>query len=106
VGQYDSLPLFFKIEGFAMEKLAISTEPLIDPVCGMKVFPGNSAFVVNYQGDSYYFCAEGCRKAFESNPTNYLASKPSKPTGWWGRFLERMAKSNEEVFGCKGPKCH
>ena len=43
-----------------MEKLAVSTGSLIDPVCGMKIPPGNPAFVANYQGRSYYFCAEGC----------------------------------------------
>lgn len=87
-----------------MEKFAISTEPIIDPVCGMKVSPGNSAIVGKYQGRSYYFCAKGCRKLFESDPAKYLEPKPSKPKGWWGRWLERMAKSNEEVFGGKGSK--
>lgn len=88
-----------------MEKLAISTEPLMDPVCGMKVFPGNSAFVGKYQGRSYYFCAEGCRKAFESNPTKYLESKPSRPKGFIGRFLDRLTKANKSQFGSKGLHC-
>ena len=41
-----------------MEQLAVSTESLIDPVCGMEIPPGNPAFVASYQGRNYYFCAE------------------------------------------------
>jgi len=55
-----------------MEKLAVSTESLIDPVCGMKISPGNPAFVASYQSRSYYFCAEGCLQAFENDPKKYL----------------------------------
>ena len=79
---------------------------VIDPVCGMSVVPGETKLVSLYEGRSYWFCAEGCREAFEANPGKYLARKATKPKCWFGRYLARMAKANQEVFGCSGPKCH
>ena len=93
-----------------MERLTTTTTTTnIDPVCGMEVDPGRTRLVAIYQGHSYWFCAEACRKAFEANPKKYLAPKSAKvmgPKGWWGRYLERMAKSNRELFGDSRPQCH
>ncbi|MBU1182703.1 MAG: YHS domain-containing protein [Proteobacteria bacterium] len=41
---------------------------LIDPVCGMAVDPKHANAFATLEGSTYYFCAEGCRKAFEANP--------------------------------------
>lgn len=79
----------------------------IDPVCGMDVVPGKTKLVSVHEGKSYWFCAEGCRTAFEANPDKYLKSEPGKKKkGWFGRYLERLTRINEETFGCSGPKCH
>ncbi|MFZ7110414.1 MAG: YHS domain-containing protein [Desulfatiglandales bacterium] len=78
----------------------------IDPVCGMDVVPGKTKFVSIHRGTSYWFCAEGCHTAFETNPDKYLKSGPGKKKGWFGRYLESMAKINKNAFGCSGPKCH
>lgn len=43
-----------------------------DPVCGMQVDPENAAGRVEHEGKTYYFCSEGCRKAFEANPQKHL----------------------------------
>jgi YHS domain-containing protein len=83
-----------------------SSIKFIDPVCGMDVEPGKTKLVSVYQGRSYWFCAETCRRAFEANPNKYLESKPDKKKGWFRRYLERMAKTNEKEFGCTGPRCH
>jgi len=45
----------------------------IDPVCGMTVDTETAQFTTQYQGETFYFCAPGCKKAFEQNPANYLA---------------------------------
>jgi len=82
--------------------------PIIDPVCGMKVEPGKTRLVSNYQRHDYWFCSLHCRDAFEKNPERYLKPKTVKhklPTGWWGRYLERMAKANRELFGGGPPRC-
>lgn len=50
----------------------------IDPVCGMEVDPNNSAGESEYQGKTYYFCSTGCKKAFDQDPEQYLASDPSQ----------------------------
>jgi YHS domain-containing protein len=82
--------------------------PFFDPVCGMKVEPGKTNFVYNYQEHDYWFCSLDCRDAFEKNPERYLKPKTVKhkwPTGWWGRYLERMGKANRELFGGGPPRC-
>ncbi|HET8740311.1 MAG TPA: XdhC family protein [Acidimicrobiia bacterium] len=51
------------------------TEPpatAIDLVCGMTVPADETSRPFVYQGTTYYFCAPGCRTAFEKNPTAYL----------------------------------
>ena len=45
----------------------------IDPVCKMKVDEAKPAATSEYQGKKYYFCAVGCKKAFDKNPEKYLA---------------------------------
>ncbi len=42
-----------------------------DPVCGMDVDPENAAAQVEYKGKTYYFCAPGCKNAFEKEPEKY-----------------------------------
>ncbi len=77
-----------------------------DPVCGMIVEPGRTKLVSVHEGHSYWFCAEACRRAFEADPKKYLEPRPVKKKGWLGRYIQRMAKTNEEEFGGGGPRCH
>jgi YHS domain-containing protein len=48
----------------------------IDPICQMDVNtdspPGGRS---EYQGTSYYFCAPGCKRAFDQNPEKYLSDE-------------------------------
>ncbi|MFQ6123988.1 MAG: YHS domain-containing protein [Candidatus Heimdallarchaeota archaeon] len=44
----------------------------IDPVCKMTVDEKTAKFKSNYQGKIYYFCALGCKKAFDKDPENYI----------------------------------
>ena len=85
------------------------TEPIIDPVCGMKVDVNETDLVATYQGQDYYFCAEACRRSFEKDPQGYLEARHVKckePKTWWGRYLERVAKANEKLFGGRPYCCH
>ena len=43
-----------------------------DPVCGMEVDPQQAARTSEYQGQTYYFCAPGCKKSFDKEPEKYL----------------------------------
>lgn len=51
-----------------------------DPVCGMKVDIGAGRPTYAHSGQTYYFCSEGCRTKFASDPARYLtkqgAAKP------------------------------
>ena len=92
------------MERFASTNKAI-TKPIIDPICHMKVDPSKTDIVVTHQGRSYYFCSEACRKAFEKNPHKCPKPKLTRLKGWWGRYLERVAKANNELFGGGSPRC-
>jgi YHS domain-containing protein len=45
-----------------------------DPVCGMEVDEQQAAATAEYQGTIYYFCAPGCKRAFEKEPEKYIAN--------------------------------
>ena len=49
----------------------------IDPVCKMTVDEKTAAATSEYKGTTYYFCAMGCKKAFDKDPEKYLASTES-----------------------------
>ncbi len=42
-----------------------------DPVCGMEVDESSAAATSEYNGKTYYFCAPGCKKAFDGDPAKY-----------------------------------
>lgn len=46
----------------------------VDPVCGMQVDEKSAAATYEYKGQKYYFCAPGCKSAFERDPEKYLGS--------------------------------
>ena len=73
-----------------------------DPVCGMVIEPVTNEISAQIDGDTYYFCAENCRKSFVDNPQKYLCPKPAKKKGIWGRYLARLEKAS----GGKPMKCH
>jgi YHS domain-containing protein len=43
-----------------------------DPVCGMQVEEATAKHTAEYNGQTYYFCAPGCRNAFQAEPEKYL----------------------------------
>lgn len=43
-----------------------------DPVCGMDVDEEQAAATSQYQGKSYYFCAPGCKRAFDKEPAKCI----------------------------------
>jgi len=45
---------------------------MIDPICGMNVEPDSAAGSHVHNGQTYYFCAGGCKEKFVSNPDRYL----------------------------------
>ena len=45
----------------------------IDPVCGMEVEPAQAAGQSEYKGQTYYFCAPGCKRQFDKDPERYVS---------------------------------
>ncbi|CAN5454608.1 hypothetical protein BH10ACI4_BH10ACI4_04330 [soil metagenome] len=43
-----------------------------DVVCGMDIDPKDAGGQSDYQGKTYYFCAVGCKRRFDSNPQEYV----------------------------------
>jgi len=48
-----------------------------DVVCNMMVDPKTAPAKSEYQGHTYYFCAPGCKVAFEKDPEKYLKADAS-----------------------------
>jgi len=48
-----------------------------DPVCGMTVDPGG-ARRSEHEGQSYFFCSEGCQAKFEADPVGVLTLRAEK----------------------------
>lgn len=71
----------------------------IDPVCGMKVDAARAAARTCYNGIQIYFCAEGCKAAFDAEPQKYTQSRQK---GFWRRYLDRLNKAT----GGRPPSCH
>jgi len=42
------------------------------PVCGMDVDEKTAPAKTEYKGKTYYFCALGCKVAFEKEPERYV----------------------------------
>jgi YHS domain-containing protein len=47
---------------------------VIDPVCGMEIDSETAAGKSDYKGQTYYFCAAGCKRSFDKDPEKYVAS--------------------------------
>jgi YHS domain-containing protein len=50
----------------------------IDPVCKMEVDVETAAAKTEHEGETYYFCAPGCKAAFEKDPQKYLEGTSSE----------------------------
>jgi YHS domain-containing protein len=56
-------------------------EKVKDPVCGMYIDPNTAAGKSEYQGQTYYFCSQGCKKSFDREPDKYVGQQTSAHTG-------------------------
>ncbi|MDQ2806773.1 MAG: YHS domain-containing protein [Chloroflexota bacterium] len=43
-----------------------------DPVCGMQIQPEQAAGQSTHEGQTYYFCAAGCKKTLDVHPAQYV----------------------------------
>jgi YHS domain-containing protein len=64
-------------------------ETAIDPVCGMTVKKASAKATFDYKGQTYYFCATGCKDRFAKEPDKYLAK--TAPAAQAGKTEEPQA---------------
>jgi YHS domain-containing protein len=53
-----------------------------DPVCAMEVDAGAAkaaGLSIEYRGQTYYFCMEECKTAFQKSPERYSGRPAAKP---------------------------
>ncbi len=59
----------------------------IDPVCNMTVDEKTAEHKTEYNGETIYFCAPGCKTTFEEDPEKYLKGGEKASMGgekkWW-----------------------
>jgi YHS domain-containing protein len=48
-----------------------------DPVCGMDVDPKTAEWKSDYKGQTYYFCAPGCKREFDKEPEKFAGKQQS-----------------------------
>jgi Cu+-exporting ATPase len=84
------------------------TQPALhlDPVCGREVKPGRGQGPLQHGGREYHFCCPGCQLEFARDPERHLRPVKVRPKGWFGRWLDRLARANDQTFGQAGPRCH
>jgi YHS domain-containing protein len=56
-----------------------------DPVCGMQVDEKKAAAQSQRQGQTYFFCSQGCKQKFDQNPQQYVSGSGQSQRGGTGR---------------------
>lgn len=56
----------------------------IDPVCGMEVDEASAPARSEYGGKTYYFCAPGCKRAFDRDPEKFVGEHQGGAHGGHG----------------------
>ena len=73
-----------------------------DPVCGMDVSSQNNEITAAWNNETYYFCAEHCRKEFEKSPEAYRKKSSFFLKRWWNNYLKRLNKVTNGKPKCCG----
>lgn len=54
-----------------MHGVSDADSTVVDPVCGMKIKKSEAKATYEYNGNTYYFCMEGCLEKFKKDPEKY-----------------------------------
>ncbi|MGH9894428.1 MAG: YHS domain-containing protein, partial [bacterium] len=71
----------------------------IDPVCGMTVDEARAAATFTHQGQTYYFCAPGCKRTFEADPERVLREGPQGMGGTTSQPVQLVRLSPARTKG-------
>ena len=64
----------------------------IDPICKMEVDEKTAQYKSEYKGKTYFFCAPGCKKAFDENPEKYVIAETESQMGHTYKRKEQKMK--------------
>lgn len=56
----------------SVTKTKETSQMVKDVVCGMQIDPNEAAGKSEYGGQTYYFCASGCKRKFDANPQQFV----------------------------------
>jgi xanthine dehydrogenase accessory factor len=59
-------------------RLARPLARYLNPVCGMGIDIASAKHVLDYGGERFYFCCDGCKQEFDRQPAKYLAIVQAK----------------------------
>ncbi|MBN1254641.1 MAG: heavy metal translocating P-type ATPase [Deltaproteobacteria bacterium] len=82
-----------------------------DPVCGMVVEEKKAAATSEYNGTTYYFCAQSCKERFDQSPEQYIkqATQPTIPTAQKAETRSTVpagkGRAKRVVFPVTGMSC-
>lgn len=66
---------------------AAAARGYVNPVCGVIVDPSNARHTVDYGGDKFYFCCDGCKQSFDQDPQQYAAIQANQRAGMSARRI-------------------
>jgi xanthine dehydrogenase accessory factor len=56
-------------------RAAVKPRTFVNPVCGIEVSVDAAMHVETYEGESFYFCCDGCWTTFRQDPARYAARR-------------------------------
>lgn len=65
----------------AIAAASASKASYINPVCGVAVDTADARHVLDYAGQKFYFCCDGCKVEFERDPAKYAAIQETGAPG-------------------------
>jgi len=74
-----------------------------DPICGMDVLEKGAQHMLHFEHETIYFCSPKCQETYARQSG---IGEPAAKKGVFRRFLEKLAKENEQTYSGKSPKCH
>jgi len=74
-----------------------------DPVCGMDIEKDDAKFSLELGRETLFFCSDQCKKTYAQM---HRGNSSVVKKGLFSRFLEKLAKQNQQTFGGQPPKCH
>lgn len=76
-----------------------------DPVCGMKIKKSEAKFTHEHNGETYYFCMEGCKEKFVENPEKYIKKKEEGHSNGNGNMKTDSMNGDSCCATSKVPSC-